>query len=280
MLRADTLTLEGWLTDLSLSEALALKKYYVYRLLDLRTKPPTTVYVGRGSGKRVLVHIRGRSCNARVKNLQRKLVAMGMSLAYEILGVFDTHREACDAERGWIMLYRRKEDGGTLYNFTDGGEGMSNPSAETRAKLRGNKNALGAKRAPETRAKLRAARIGKEHTLESRAKMSATRLGKKRSPEAVAKSRAAHLGMKRPPETKAKIGMAKLGNKNWLGRQHMPETKEKLRAARLGQKHSLEAKAKMSAAVRAANVRRRAREASEKSSLTIYSPNAISAFAH
>ena len=69
----------------------------------------------------------------------------------------------------------------------------------------------------ETRAKLRAANIGKKRppfSAEHRAKMSASMLGKKKSSEAVAKSVASRKGQKRRPRTdeeKMKMSLAQKG---------------------------------------------------------------------
>ena len=102
------------------------------------------------------------------------------------------------------------------YNLTDGGEGLVNPSEETRARMSANhadvsgKNnpIYGKPRSPETKAKIKAnlpdmrgeknPHYGKPHSDESKAKMSAAckgkpspRKGKPHSPETCAKISAA-----------------------------------------------------------------------------------------
>lgn len=200
----------------------AAKKYYVYALYDPRTQPPTPVYIGKGVGKRVLRHIRGDSSNNHVNCLQRHLSAIGKELIYEILESFESEQEALDWEIALIASLGRLENGGVLYNFTDGGEGASGcmPSAETRAKIGD-------------------IHRGKKYSPETRAKMSAA----KRMPEAREKARASGLGKPLPPETRAKMSAAKrgnkysLGNKNRLGKSHTPETKAKMSVAHLGKPH-------------------------------------------
>lgn len=58
---------------------------------------------------------------------------------------------------------------------------------------------------PETRAKMRQAKLGKKHSPETRAKISAAQRGKKQPPEAVAKTAAFLRGRKQSPEHAAKV---------------------------------------------------------------------------
>ena len=95
-------------------------------------------------------------------------------------------------ERRWIAALNSKAPAG--YNLNDGGEGGLNPSEETRAKMRaakmghsvnettrakvsaalkGNKYALGLRRTEETKAKMSMAHKGKHFSAEHRAKLSA-----------------------------------------------------------------------------------------------------------
>jgi hypothetical protein len=85
---------------------------------------------------------------------------------------------------------------------------------ETKAKMSAAK--IGQKPSPETIAKLSAAKTGKKLgplSSEHKAKLTAAKKGKKRSPEAIAKTAAGHTGQKRSPETKAKMSAAKTGKK-------------------------------------------------------------------
>lgn len=95
---------------------------------------------------------------------------------------------------------------------------------------------------------------GLTHSPESRARMRAAHLGKKPSPETLAKMSAAHRGRKMPPmseEWRAKIG-AKARGRKWKegqrervvaklkGRVFTPEWRAKISAAKKGKKQSAE----------------------------------------
>lgn len=93
-----------------------------------------------------------------------------------------TEAVAMDLERGFIKCLRRS--GARLVNFTDGGEGLSGHrhSDETKAKMRA--AALGRERSEATRAKIRAALtgkpsvwVGRKHTEITKARISAARKG-------------------------------------------------------------------------------------------------------
>lgn len=83
--------------------------------------------------------------------------------------------------------------------------------------------------------------LGVKHTDATRAKMRAANLGKKLSPEHAAAVSTARTGRKNTPEHNARIRAAA------LGRPVSEATKEKLRAANLGKKASSETRAKISA---------------------------------
>ena len=182
----------------------------------------------------------------------------------------------------WIAELNSRSPHG--YNLTDGGEGLVNPSEETRAKMSahrpdvsGEKNPrYGKKCSPETRAKISSANRGKPSPMkgkhpseETRAKMSAhrpdisgeknPRYGKKCSPETRAKISAANMGKPSPmkgkkhsEETRAKISAKAKGRTSPRKGKHLSEeTKAKLSAAKKGKKgtpHSPEVRAKISAA--------------------------------
>jgi hypothetical protein len=94
------------------------------------------------------------------------------------------------------LISQYKKLGSDLVNGTDGGDGLHNPSQETRNKLRianlGNKNCL-----------------GHRHTEESKKKMSEASMGNK-----------GPLGYKRTDEERGIISKRMIGNKYSLGHQN------------------------------------------------------------
>ena len=161
------------------------------------------------------------------------------------------------------------------YNLTDGGDGLNNPTQETRDKIGlANKN-----RPPEVIEKMRMAQLGKKASLETRAKMSLKRKGKKLncvrivSVETRAKISQSNMGHPTSDETRAKIGKAKLGQMHtaetrakmsasqqgkvmpesakiaignyWRGRKRSESNREKLRLANIGKTHSPETRIKI-----------------------------------
>jgi len=108
-----------------------------------------------------------------------------------------------------------------LVNSTDGGDGMRNPSEETRKKI--SQNARNRTFSTETRAKLSNAGKGKRHTEESRRKISESQRGK----------------------------VISLEQRNFLslyrtGKRHTEESRRKISESRMGRKHTEESKLKMS----------------------------------
>lgn len=139
-----------------------------------------------------------------------------------------------EREMFWIAELKSKAPNG--YNLTDGGEGLMNPSDETRAKM---SLAQSGENHPF---------FGKHRTAEEKAKISDKTKGKKRKPfsaEHKAKISANHAdvsgeknpnyGKKTSPETLAKMSEAKTGKNNPnYGKTHSPETCAKISAANKG----------------------------------------------
>ena len=96
------------------------------------------------------------------------------------------------AERSWIQQYR--DQGFSLVNATDGGEGCPGHTVSA-----------------EARERIAAGHRGKPLSAEHRAKVSAANKGKKNSPEAIAKTTAAWIGRKHTAESRAKMSAARLG---------------------------------------------------------------------
>jgi len=111
-----------------------------------------------------------------------------------------------------------------LTNATAGGEGLLNPTSETRERMR--VAHLGKTLSEETRRKLSEARRGNKHNLgkrasdETRAKLSAQRKGKPRG--------------KASPGEAARLRALAVGNTNRKGKKASPETLERMRRASMG----------------------------------------------
>jgi group I intron endonuclease len=135
---------------------------------------------------------------------------------------------------------------------------------------------LGRRHSDETKAKMRAASIGKGFSPEVIKKMAEMRRGTKQSPETIAKRSAALMGRVFPPEVRAKISAANMGRKcspesiakrlakmkgipfsaehraklseAGKGRTQSAETRRKISEANLGRKHTAEHRMKNSLA--------------------------------
>jgi hypothetical protein len=176
--------------------------FYVYEHWRPDTK--TCFYVGKGKDKRAW-NMKKR--NVYHKSIQSKLTSIGLAVDVKILVSNLSEEAAFLVERDLILFHGRKN----LANMTDGGEGISNPSTETRNKIsfatRGNKNMLGKNHSAETKAKISTAKMGHSVSMETRAKLSARFAGKKRKPM--------------PPETKMKISLTKRAKRLKSGQEQM-----------------------------------------------------------
>ena len=168
--------------------------YYTYAYLR---EDRTPYYIGKGKGNRI--YKRGSRVFAPPKDKSR-IIYLKQNL---------TEEEAFRHEIYMIAVLGRIDLGtGILHNMTDGGEGISNPSEETRKKISD-------------------AQKGKTHTEESRKKMSES---KKNISE----------------ETRRKIGEASKGrNKDRIVSE---ETRRKMSESGKGRTHSEDSKKKMSEA--------------------------------
>jgi plasmid stability protein len=241
---------------------------YVYVLFRADGTP---FYVGKGRNGRWLQHEQDakRGVRSHKANIIRRMLADGLLEIPKVkIAEGLTHEESVAYEIAFIDAIGRRPRG-PLVNLTEGGEGMPDPSQETREKLRAAK--LGTTLSAEGRAKLSAAKLGKFPSVEVRAKMSVAAKGrtisikqranisaffrgKPLSPEHRAKLREARIGFSHSAEARAKMSTAKLGK---TGRPQSVESRVKLRAARLGKPLSDEHRAKLVIAWQ----RRRARQA-------------------
>jgi hypothetical protein len=117
----------------------------------------TPFYVGKGDVRRSrLLH---KNRNRHHLNIVNKDGPENITITFTACA---SEEEAFRKEIALIALYR--QIGLQLVNLTDGGEGPSNM-------------------APEVKAKIRAAQLGRKHSVAARKKMSATRKGRKMSPK-------------------------------------------------------------------------------------------------
>ena len=235
----------------------------IYVLLDPRTSEVR--YVGKTCDpqKRLRQHMaeaRGKMMSHRAAWV-RSLVREGLSPSLVPIEV-TTMGAWQERERWWIAELRAM--GCRLVNGTDGGEGLNNPSAETRAKIgafqKGNKWCVGRAVSEETRAVMRERSTGRAHTPAACAKMSERQFGRKHSPETRAKIATANAGRVVSAEQRERMSNAK------KGRPLSVETRQKLSLAGRGRRKSQEHREKIGAAHRG---RHRSAEERERSAAVL-----------
>jgi len=152
----------------------ALRQHIIYGLFDPRDGELR--YIGKseaGLKRRLAEHLMPSylATPSHKNSWIKGLLAEGVQPVGVVLQRLSTSAELCDAERYWITFFRAQ--GCRLTNMTDGGEGFGKRpvSAETRAKMRAAK--LGKKQSPEHIAKRIAPRIGRPLSAEHRASCSA-----------------------------------------------------------------------------------------------------------
>jgi len=155
--------------------------YYVYE----HWRPDTDVcfYVGKGKGKRAwdLRHMRNRHYKAVVAKLER----LGLSVDVRLILRDVAEDTALHVEIDRIAFYGQPN----LTNMTSGGDGLKNPSPETRAAIsRAQKKRF---KNPEELLKLGARAKGRKTSDETKRKLSAALRGRKMTPEQLKKMRAA-----------------------------------------------------------------------------------------
>lgn len=196
--------------------SLADHKFYVYVHSRLSSGEP--FYIGKGSDTRAYDMIR--------RNLRWKRIVEKDGGRYLNFFAKNIDEEfAFLLEEEMIDKYRKLNV--KLANFTDGGEGISGYRFTEEQKVRrsqlkkGNKNNLGRKVSPETRARMsraqKARTVWPKLTEEHKKKISEFHSGNKWC-----------LGKKASEETRKKLSVVKKGKQYTLGHKLTPEHKAKL----------------------------------------------------
>lgn len=102
-----------------------MPKYYTYLHFKADSEESVPFYVGKGKDSRAWTK------KSRNKHWHRIVGKHGFVV--KIWLEFETEQEAYQNEQTLISYWR--EQGAVLANFTDGGEGLKNPSPETRSKI-------------------------------------------------------------------------------------------------------------------------------------------------
>ena len=178
----------------------------IYRHTRLDTN--TVFYIGIGKEVKRAYSKKGRN------NYWKNIVNL-CGYEVEILKKDLSWEDACELERALISWYGRNDlDLGLLVNMTDGGDGSSNLSTESREKLRQNW-------------------LGRKHTDKSKLNMSKAQKGKKKSEEhkkKLSENSSKHfLGKYHTIETLKKMSVAQSGENNPMyGKTHDDNIKRKL----------------------------------------------------
>lgn len=191
-------------------------KYYCYILIDPRNTEP--FYVGKGHGKRSDTHynlsIKKTHYNPKLQNKILKIykVTGDKPIVKKLDYQLEDEGVMLVLERMLIWYYRN--EGYDLCNMTDGGDGLINPSKETRNKM--SLSHIGKKHSEEQKQKIGISQLGKVNSRETIDKIRKGNIGKKRSDETKQKIRDVNIGKKHSEETKKKMSLSRMGNKNAL----------------------------------------------------------------
>lgn len=196
-------------------------RFYTYFYFDSKLFEP--IYVGKGTGERAFFHLTSKCTNKQLSGRLKKLKDDNLDPEIFILNA-QNELTAHAFETFWIKVFGRKDlKLGTLFNHTDGGEGVSGlvHTEESRKKMSIAKKGKiahnkGKSMSAEQRAKVSSSLTGKKASTETKAKMSATRIGKKMPPkslETLKRMSAAQVGKKHSAETIAKRVATRQRNK-------------------------------------------------------------------
>ena len=154
-------------------------------------------YVGKGRANRPSLHLwesRATQKNTRKLNIIRAVERNGGAIVIEIAATGISEAIAFIVERQLIAFYGRDDQGGSLANRTDGGEGTTGLGIDARQRIGDSKR--GKARSAETIIKLRKAKEGFRHSESACLKIGNINRGKTFSPEHRARISAAQAGEK------------------------------------------------------------------------------------
>ena len=145
--------------------------FYVYVYRDPRpTKNMQPVYVGKGTGDRDLSHWSRGSHNKPLQDFLSHLRQRGLTPVCERVFETEDETQAFAKEKELIALYGRRDlKKGTLFNLTDGGEGVAGMVKTPEQRANDGRFTAEHWQDPEYRAKVVAAQKAVQGTAEARA---------------------------------------------------------------------------------------------------------------
>jgi len=223
------------------------EEFYVYE--HTRNDTNKIFYVGKGkagSGRSSFKHNR----NPYWHNIVKKT-------GYTVRKTAENISEKLAFEKEIQRIKELREQGVSLCNFTDGGEGISGYRHTDEGIAKITAAQTGKKFSDKTRARISASKtgeknplFGKKHSEEHRQKISEANTGHKTSDKVKAKISAANKGREFSEEHKRKISEVQQGKtfEERLGKEKAKETKKKMSEARIGRRFTKEHKKNLSKA--------------------------------
>jgi group I intron endonuclease len=152
----------------------------------------------------------------------------------EIIKIFETKREAFDAQEKYILKYNTLTPNGYNISIKGGHQEKKSLSPETLEKIRLSLAGKKLNLTEEQRKRRREIQRGKKHSEETKNKIRLKNLGKKVSEGSKEKNRQHHLGKKLSAKSKEKISQSLIGNTRTLGHKNSKEQNEKISQSLMG----------------------------------------------